>query len=187
MKLVNESLLKGAFLFEQEVHGDERGYFSEVYNYEKYKQYLPDRPFLQLNQSRSTGSVRRGLHFQYKKPQAKLVRVTKGCVIDVIVDLRLKSTTFGRSESYLLSEDNRYQLYIPRGFAHGFITLEHRSDTTDFEYLCDETYDPSGELCLNWNDPVLGLTDLNVDKCIISEKDANGLSLNDIIALGVLC
>ncbi len=160
---------KNAWLIKPQVFQDDRGFFLESYSQEKFKQQRIDINFVQDNHSFSKKKgVLRGLHFQ-KPPftQAKLVRVTKGKVYDVIVDLRKKSTTFGQWEGFELSAQNFLMLLVPQGFAHGFITLE---DNTEFMYKCDNFYHPESEDGLVWNDPQLKIK-WPMKSSLISEKD----------------
>lgn len=136
------------------VHGDTRGYFFESYNLNDMKDNGIDITFVQDNQSMSTKGVLRGLHFQKQYPQTKLVRVIRGSVFDVAVDLRSESRTYGKWYGLELSEDNKKQFLIPRGFAHGFLVL---SDTAEFCYKCDDYYHPNDEGGLAWNDPDIGI------------------------------
>ncbi len=136
------------------VHGDSRGYFMETYNQRDMAEAGIDTVFVQDNQSMSTKGVLRGLHFQKKYPQAKLVRVIKGEVYDVAVDLREGSPTYGKYHGVLLSEENKKQFLIPRGFAHGFLVL---SDVAEFCYKCDDYYHPNDEGGIAWNDPDIGI------------------------------
>ena len=155
--------LDGLLIIEPKVFGDERGFFYETYHEQRYKNAGIKESFVQDNRSRSTGNVLRGLHFQKRKPQGKLVTVTAGTVFDVAVDLREDSPTFGQYESIILSGDNRLQFYIPPGFAHGFCVL---SDIADFQYKCTDFYDPTDEgginsININWpiSEPNLSLKD----------------------------
>ncbi|MCR5532203.1 MAG: dTDP-4-dehydrorhamnose 3,5-epimerase [Lachnospiraceae bacterium] len=136
------------------VHGDERGYFMETYNQRDMEEAGFHTNFVQHNQSMSTKGVLRGLHFQKQFPQTKLVRVIKGEVYDVAVDLRKDSPTYGKYHAELLTEENHHQFLIPRGFAHGFLVL---SDVAEFCYLCDDFYHPNDEGGLAWNDPEIGI------------------------------
>ena len=136
------------------VHGDNRGYFSETYNQRDMAEAGIDIVFVQDNQSGSTMGVLRGLHFQKQYPQTKLVRTIKGRVYDVAVDLRKESATFGQWYGVELSEDNKKQFLIPRGFAHGFLVL---SDFAEFCYKCDDFYHPNDEGGIAWNDPEIGI------------------------------
>lgn len=165
-----ETSIKDVFIIEPTVFGDERGYFMETYHQDEFKEAGLDLEFVQDNQSRSVKGVLRGLHFQYTKPQGKLVRVIKGKVFDVAVDLRQNSPTYGNYEGVVLSEENKKQFYVPEGFAHGFIVL---SDIAEFTYKCTEFYDPDDEGGILWNDPDININwpvD-EVDDVILSEKD----------------
>ena len=170
MKIV-KTLLNDCVIIEPKVFGDSRGFFLETFQAERYAEIANiTQPFVQDNHSRSGKGVLRGLHFQIKNPQGKLVRVVRGEVFDVAVDLRPDSSTFGQWEGVLLSEENKRQFWVPPGFAHGFVVT---SDTADFEYKCTDYYDPSDEGSIAWNDPDLAITwpqDLEVK---LSEKDAN--------------
>ena len=164
-------------IIEPKVFGDERGFFLETFQAERYANLAGiTLPFVQDNHSRSLKGVLRGLHFQKTKPQGKLVRVVKGKVYDVAVDIRQGSSTFGQWEAVILSEENKIQFWIPAGFAHGFLVL---SDTADFEYKCTDYYDPSDEASILWNDPDLNIPwPENYPK--LSKKDANASILADL-------
>ena len=146
--------VKGLCVITPAVHGDSRGYFMETYNAKDMKESGIDIVFVQDNQSMSTKGVLRGLHFQKHYPQTKLVRVIKGEVFDVAVDLRSDSATYGKWHGEILSEENKKQFLIPRGFAHGFLVL---SDIAEFCYKCDDFYHPNDEGGLAWNDPEIGI------------------------------
>ena len=146
--------IEGLCLVEPSVHGDSRGYFMETYSQKDMYEAGLYYSFVQDNQSMSTKGVLRGLHFQKRFPQTKLVRVIKGAVYDVAVDLRAGSPTFGKYHGEILTEENRRQFLIPRGFAHGFLVL---SDTAEFCYKCDDFYHPNDEGGLAWNDPAIGI------------------------------
>lgn len=164
-------------IIEPKVFGDERGFFLETFQSEKYKRELNIMDdFVQDNHSRSAKNVLRGLHFQRRNPQGKLVRVVKGEVFDVAVDIRPESPTFKQWVGVYLSEDNKTQFWIPPGLAHGFVVI---SDYADFEYKCTNYYDPESEGCLFWNDPEIGI-DWPVTNPILSEKDKLGLRLSDL-------
>ena len=174
---ISHSKLKGCVIIEPTVFGDERGFFLETFQADRYKQVAGiDLPFVQDNHSRSARGVLRGLHFQKTKPQGKLVRVVRGEVYDVAVDIRKGSATFGEWEGVILSEDNKKQFWVPPGFAHGFVVL---SDTADFEYKCTDYYDPSDEGSILWSDP-----DLNIPWPIanpaLSTKDESAKRLVDL-------
>ena len=146
--------IEGLCVITPAVHGDNRGYFMETYNENDMKEEGIDITFVQDNQSMSTKGVLRGLHFQKKYPQTKLVRVIKGSVFDVAVDLRKESKTYGKWFGVELTEENKKQFLIPRGFAHGFLVL---SDTAEFCYKCDDFYHPNDEGGVAWNDPEIGI------------------------------
>lgn len=152
--LRNVDGIEGLCVINLKVHGDSRGYFMETYNENDMKENGLDIRFVQDNQSRSVKGVLRGLHFQKQFPQTKLVRVIRGTVYDVAVDLRKDSKTYGRYHGVILSEENKKQFLIPRGFAHGFLVL---SDVAEFCYKCDDFYHPNDEGGLAWNDPELGI------------------------------
>ncbi len=146
--------IEGLKIITPTVHGDARGYFCETYHYEDYKAAgIPD-VFVQDNQSASKRGVLRGLHFQIEHPQAKLVRVIKGEVFDVAVDLRKDSPTYGQWHGVLLSEENKKQFYVPKNFAHGFLVL---SDYAEFCYKCTDFYHPGDEGGIMYNDPAIGV------------------------------
>ena len=169
--------LKDCVIIEPIVFGDERGFFLETYQADRYADLAGiTLSFIQDNHSHSSKGVLRGLHFQHSKPQGKLVRVAKGEVYDVAVDIRPASPTFGQWEAIVLSEQNKIQFWVPPGFAHGFLVL---SDTADFEYKCTEYYDPSDEASLSWNDPALNIP-WPIDNPILSKKDRNALVLADL-------
>ena len=146
--------IEGLCVIMPAVHGDHRGYFMETYSQRDMAEAGLDIPFVQDNQSMSTKGVLRGLHFQKKYPQTKLVRAIKGSVFDVAVDLRVESPTFGKWYGVLLTEENKKQFLIPRGFAHGFLVM---SETAEFCYKCDDFYHPGDEGGLAWNDPAIGI------------------------------
>ncbi len=151
---VTDTKIEGLKVIVPEVHGDKRGYFVETYNARDMKEAGIDRVFVQDNQSASSRGVLRGLHFQIEHPQAKLVRVIKGEVFDVAVDLRKGSKTYGQWHGELLSETNFKQFYIPEGFAHGFLVV---SDYAEFCYKCTDFYHPGDEGGLMYNDPEIGI------------------------------
>lgn len=146
--------IKGLCVITPAVHGDSRGYFMETYSQHDMEEAGFNITFVQDNQSMSTKGVLRGLHFQKQYPQTKLVRVIKGEVFDVAVDLRADSPTYGKYHGELLTEENKKQFLIPRGFAHGFLVL---SDTAEFCYKCDDFYHPNDEGGMAWNDPEIGI------------------------------
>ena len=150
----NAGGIKGLCVIEPAVHGDNRGYFMETYSLRDMQENGLDMVFVQDNQSMSVKGVLRGLHFQKQFPQGKLVRVIRGSVFDVAVDLREGSETFGKWFGVELTEENKKQFYIPEGFAHGFLVL---SDTAEFCYKCTDFYHPGDEGGLAWNDPKIGI------------------------------
>ena len=179
---VIETKLPGVVIIEPKVYGDERGFFLESFSVDRYKAMIGiDLPFVQDNHSRSRKGVLRGLHFQVTKPQGKLVRVVRGEVLDVAVDVNPDSPTYGQYESVVLSEENHRQFWVPPGYAHGFVVL---SDVADFEYKCTDYYDPSDEGSVAWNDPEINI-DWMTDKPLLSEKDDNAPTLAKLREVGV--
>lgn len=167
--------IEDVIIVEMTAFGDSRGYFMETYEERKFYEGGITVKFVQDNQSKSTKGVLRGLHFQKTHPQAKLVRVIKGEVYDVAVDLRKDSPTYGKYVGAILSEENKKQFFIPKGFAHGFLVL---SDEAEFTYKCDDFYHPEDEGGLMWNDPTVGIDwPLDgIDNLILSEKDTKNPS-----------
>ena len=151
---VVETRLPGVLLLKPDVFGDQRGFFLEYFHQRNFRAQGLDLSFVQLNHSRSEKGVLRGLHYQLQQPQGKLVQVIQGEVLDVAVDIRRGSPTFGQWVGYVLSEENHYQMYVPPGFAHGFCVL---SDTADFLYLCTDLYRPDDEYGVAWDDPQLAI------------------------------
>ena len=176
---VKKTAIEGVFVIEPRVFGDERGYFFESFNEREFREKTGiDVKFVQDNESKSRYGVLRGLHFQ-KVPyeQAKLVRVVKGRVLDVAVDIRKGSPTFGRYTAVELTGDNHRQCFIPRGFAHGFCVL---SDEAVFQYKCDEYYHPEAEDAIAWDDADIAIEwPIPVDDIILSEKDKHHQRLRD--------
>lgn len=168
--------IDGVYIIEPTMFGDVRGYFTETYNKEVFDKHGLIYDFVQDNQSRSKKGVLRGLHFQRRHPQAKLVRVLEGEVFDVAVDLRAGSKTYGKWTGVVLSARNMRQFLIPRGFAHGFLVL---SDYATFAYKCDDFYHPEDEGGLLWNDPQIGVEWGYEGEVILSEKDKTHPLLRD--------
>jgi len=162
--------IEGVYIIEPTVFGDERGFFMETYHVNEFKEAGIDMTFVQDNHSKSRKGVLRGLHFQYTEPQGKLVRVIKGEVFDVAVDLRRKSPTYGKWEGIILSEENKKQFYVPEGFAHGFLVL---SDEAEFTYKCTNFYNADDEGGILWNDPNIGIKwpFEDIKEVILSDKD----------------
>lgn len=181
----SETSIPGVVVVETKRYGDARGYFMETYKKPDFEAGGISCDFVQDNHSASVKGVLRGLHFQIEHPQSKLVRVVKGEVFDVAVDLRPGSATYGKWEGVILSAENARQLFIPRGFAHGFLVL---SDEAEFCYKCDDVYRPGDEGGIMWNDPEIGIEwpalqgDEAFDpaKVILSEKDKVHLFLSEI-------
>lgn len=181
----NADGIEGLCVIEPTVHGDERGYFMETFNANDMKEAGLDFSFVQDNQSRSVKGVLRGLHYQKQYPQSKLVRVIRGEVFDVAVDIRHGSPTYGKYHGEILSEENKKQFLIPKGFAHGFLVL---SDVAEFCYKCDDFYHPDDEGGIAWNDPIIGIqwpleqgklvdgTDL-----VLSEKDKKWKGIDNVL------
>lgn len=172
-----KTAIEGVLIIKPDVFGDERGYFFESYNKERFAKAGLDMNFVQDNESKSSKGVLRGLHFQ-KPPfaQGKLVRAIKGSVMDVAVDIRKNSPTYGKWVSHILSEDNKEMFWIPEGFAHGFLTLE---DETIFSYKCTNFYNKESEGGIIWNDPDINI-EWNIRNPILSEKDKLSPLLKDL-------
>lgn len=173
---VEKCPIEGLYVIEPTVHGDNRGYFMETYNQNDMHEAGLDMVFVQDNQSMSKKGVLRGLHFQKKYPQGKLVRVIKGTVFDVAVDLRPESETYGKWFGVELSEKNKKQFYISEGFAHGFLVL---SDEAEFCYKCTDFYHPGDEGGLAWNDPDIGIEWPQVQGVYRGTSRGEGYSLVD--------
>jgi dTDP-4-dehydrorhamnose 3,5-epimerase len=176
---IKEERIKGLFSIQPKVFGDDRGYFLESFSEKKYAPFLGDFKFVQDNQSFSTKGVLRGLHFQ-KPPfdQGKLVQVIKGSALDIAVDIRKDSPTYGEHISILLNEKEKNQFWIPPGFAHGFCALE---DDTIFSYKCTNYYSPENESSILWNDKTLNI-DWKIEDPIISEKDKKGIEFLNFVS-----
>jgi len=173
--------LPEVLIIEPKRFGDQRGFFLETYQMARYAGCGIGRPFVQDNMSRSSYGVLRGLHLQNPMTQGKLVSVLRGRVLDVAVDVRLGSPNFGRHVAVELSEDNRRQLWVPRGFAHGFMVL---SETADFFYKCDDLYSPKDEIVVCWNDPVIGIK-WGIENPSLSARDAAAPLLAEVKNLPV--
>ena len=173
-----ETSINGVYIIQPTVFGDQRGYFMETYHAQEFKDAGLDFNFVQDNQSKSRKGVLRGLHFQYKHPQGKLVRVIKGEVFDVAVDLRKDSPTYGKWEGVVLSEENKKQFYVPEGFAHGFLVL---SEEAEFTYKCTDFYQAHDEGGLLWNDKDIGIDwPLDqVEEVLLSDKDQEWKTLSE--------
>jgi dTDP-4-dehydrorhamnose 3,5-epimerase len=177
MKVI-ETDIEGVVIIEPKVFADDRGYFFESFSQKEFEEKVCKTTFVQDNESKSTYGVLRGLHFQ-KMPfaQSKLVRVVKGRVLDIAVDIRKGSPTFGKQIAAELSEENRLQFFVPRGFAHGFVVL---SDEAIFQYKCDNYYAPQSEGGIMWNDPALNIDwQIQLEDIILSEKDKKNPLLAD--------
>ena len=173
--IIMQQEIAEVLLIKPQVHGDIRGFFMESFNADELKKFGVNEKFVQDNHSRSGANVIRGLHYQRNKPQGKLVRVTRGMVFDVAVDIRLNSPTYGKHVSNILSEENFHQMYIPPGFAHGFCAL---SDVVDFQYKVTNYWDPLDETGILWNDVDLNINwPISIEEAIVSEKDKNLNSL----------
>jgi dTDP-4-dehydrorhamnose 3,5-epimerase len=168
-------------IIEPKLFGDQRGFFLETYQSTRYADHGISRPFVQDNLSRSAYGVLRGLHLQNPMTQGKLVNVMRGRVLDVAVDVRIGSPFFGRHVAVELSEENRRQLWVPRGFAHGFVVL---SETADFFYKCDELYSPKDEIVVRWDDPAIGIN-WGVENPSLSARDAAAPLLSEVENLPV--
>lgn len=172
---VTKAPIEGLYVIEPSVHGDSRGYFMETYNKRDMEEAGFDMDFVQDNQSMSTKGVLRGLHFQKQYPQGKLVRVIKGSVFDVAVDVRKGSKSYGKWFGIELSAENKKQFYIPGGFAHGFLVL---SDAAEFCYKVTDFYHPDDEGGIAWNDPEIGI-DWGIEGSYRGSADASGYTLSD--------
>lgn len=174
---VSATTIPGVLIIEPKVFGDERGFFFESFNKKVFQKETGIKAdFVQDNHSKSAKGVLRGLHYQVEQTQGKLVRVTSGKVLDVVVDIRKSSKTFGLWFSIIISAENKLQLWVPEGFAHGFVVL---SDSAEFLYKTTDYYAPEHERCIHWGD-----TDLAIDwqydgKPLVSEKDEGGMAFKD--------
>jgi dTDP-4-dehydrorhamnose 3,5-epimerase len=169
--------IPGVFIVEPRVYGDERGFFFESFNQKRWQELTGlDISFVQHNHTRSGQNVLRGLHYQIKRPQGKLVRVISGEVFDVAVDIRRSSSTFGKWIGVYLSAENKKQVWIPEGFAHGFYVL---SESAEFIYLATDFYAPEYERAIAWNDPDLNISWPLAGEPVLSDKDCNALRFSD--------
>ncbi len=176
MQLVNTPIPE-VLILEPKVFGDDRGFFFESFNQQTFQKLTGVAAhFVQDNHSKSSANVLRGLHYQIEQAQGKLVRVTAGEVFDVAVDIRRKSATFGKWVGVLLSAENKRQLWVPPGFAHGFVVLK---DNTEFLYKTTDYYAPQHERCIRWDDPTIGIEWPIVQAPILSGKDQLGLALSE--------
>jgi dTDP-4-dehydrorhamnose 3,5-epimerase len=173
---VIETAIPGVLIVEPKIFGDARGFFLELYQSERYGGSGIAPRFVQDNLSRSAKGVLRGLHIQNPRPQGKLVSVLRGSVLEVAVDVRAGSPTYGRHVAVELNEENRRQLWVPRGLAHGFVV---RSESADFFYKCDEFYSPADEIVLRWDDPALGI-DWGCAAPQLSARDSQGGTLAEL-------
>lgn len=184
-----ETGIKDLIIIEPTVFGDNRGFFMESYSKKDFFEIGMDIEFVQDNHSKSKKGVLRGLHFQTQHVQGKLVRVTAGSVLDVAVDLRKDSPTFGKHYLVELTADNKKMFYIPPGFAHGFLTLE---DNTEFQYKCTDYYAPEFDSGVLWNDSDIGIEwnfekyELSADEILLSDKDKKQQTLQEFVKSGVV-
>jgi dTDP-4-dehydrorhamnose 3,5-epimerase len=176
---VTPTQIPEVLIIEPKVFGDRRGFSFEAFTADRYASHGMSGPFVQDNISRSAYAVLRGLHLQNPKSQGKLVTVVRGRVFDVAVDVRLGSPTFGQHVAVELNDDNRRQVWVPRGFAHGFVVL---SETADVFYKCDEFYSPADEIAVRWNDPAIGIA-WGIDSPAMSARDAAAPLLAEIRTL----
>ena len=174
---VKQTKLPGVLIIQPRVFGDQRGFFLETFSSERYAEHGITGPFVLDNWSRSRRGVLRGLHYQLRQTQGKLVQVLRGEIFDVAVDVRRSSPTFGQWAGTTLSEQNKRQFWIPPGFAHGFVVL---SEEADFVYKCTDYYAPAHERTLIWNDPTVGIEWPHSTAPQLSEKDRAGKLLQDV-------
>lgn len=181
MKVI-DTTIPDVKIIEPAVFGDERGFFMETWNQTKFEELVTGKPtkFVQDNHSKSKKGILRGLHYQTENTQGKLVRVVSGEVFDVAVDIRINSSTFGKWVGVYLSSENKRQLWIPEGFAHGFYVT---SDEAEFVYKCTDYYNPKAEISLAWDDLSIGIQWPDFEDIILSDKDSRGLGLNDYTAM----
>ena len=178
---ISRTSINGVYIIEPIIFGDNRGYFMESYSKRTFEMMGLNMDFVQDNESKSKKGVLRGLHFQTKQVQGKLVRVVEGEVFDVVVDLRKGSNTFGRWEGIILSDKNKKQFYIPEGFAHGFLVL---SETATFQYKCTDYYAPEYDDGVLWNDPDIGIEwPLDgIEEVLLSDKDQKQQTLKEFMS-----
>ena len=178
---VIQTSIPGVVIIEPKLFGDHRGFFLETFQAERYASHGIRGPFVQDNLSRSARGVVRGLHLQNPRPQGKLVMVLRGRVLDVVVDVRLGSPTFGHHVAAEINDENRRQIWVPRGLAHGFAVL---SESADFFYKCDDLYRPSDEIVVRWNDPAI---DINwaIESPVLSARDAAAPLLANVKGLPI--
>ncbi|WP_455209240.1 dTDP-4-dehydrorhamnose 3,5-epimerase [Kaarinaea lacus] len=175
---VIETPIDGVKVIEPKCFGDARGFFLETFSAQRYLDVGIQTVFVQDNHSRSGKGVLRGLHYQLRHPQGKLVSVVRGEVLDVVVDIRVGSPTFGQWYGAVLNDDNHRQMYVPPGLAHGFVVL---SDMVDFVYKCTDYYHPEDEKGVLWNDPAIGV-EWQIDQPLLSEKDRHNKTLAELQA-----
>jgi dTDP-4-dehydrorhamnose 3,5-epimerase len=178
---VIETNIPGVVILEPKLFGDHRGFFLETFQAERYASHGIRGPFVQDNLSRSARGVVRGLHLQNPNPQGKLVMVLRGRVLDVAVDVRVGSPTFGNHVATEINDENHRQVWVPRGFAHGFAVL---SETADFFYKCDDLYRPSDEIIVRWNDPAIGIN-WGIENPVLSARDAAAALLANLKGLPI--
>ncbi|MBS1861326.1 MAG: dTDP-4-dehydrorhamnose 3,5-epimerase [Actinobacteria bacterium] len=176
MARAGETKLDGVVLVEPQVHGDERGFFVETYSKDAWAELGVEAEFVQHNHSRSSKGTLRGLHFQTSPGQAKLLRCARGAILDVAVDLRKDSPTYGQWEGHVLDDERHHQLFVPIGFAHGFVVL---SEVADVAYLVSSVYDPATEAGIAWDDPEVGV-DWQVEEPLLSARDKTAPRLSEI-------
>lgn len=168
--------IPAVIVFEPKVFGDDRGFFFESFNHRQFEDVVGHKvSFVQDNHSRSVKNVLRGLHYQIQQPQGKLVRVVQGVVFDVAVDIRKNSPTFGKWVGEIISAENKKQLWVPEGFAHGFVTL---TDTAEFLYKTTDYYAPAFERCIRWDDPEIGICWPLSEPPLVSAKDQIGFDIS---------
>jgi dTDP-4-dehydrorhamnose 3,5-epimerase len=178
---VIQTSIPGVVIIEPKQFGDHRGFFFETFQAERYASHGILGPFVQDNLSRSAGGVVRGLHLQNPNPQGKLVMVLRGRALDVAVDVRVGSPTFGHHVATEINDENHRQVWVPRGFAHGFAVL---SESADFFYKCDELYRPSDEIIVRWNDPAIGIS-WGIESPVLSARDAAAPLLANVNGLPI--